>query len=110
MSDTSPIPEVEVSDLAQRRGEVWLLDVRQPDEYEEAHVPGATLIPLDQLPGRTAEVPADVEVYVICRSGGRSAKAVEILNAAGHRPTNVAGGTLAWIEAGHPVATGADAG
>ncbi|HUF32533.1 MAG TPA: rhodanese-like domain-containing protein [Acidimicrobiales bacterium] len=110
MSETNPIPEISVAELADRHGDAWILDVRQPDEYEEVHVPGATLIPLDQLPDRRAEVPADVDVYVVCRSGGRSAAAVVVLNGAGHRATNVVGGTLAWIDEGHPVATGPEAG
>ena len=65
------IPEIDIEELATRlaKGQP-LLDVRQPDEYTEAHVPGATLIPLDQLPQRMAEVANPV--LVICRSGGRS--------------------------------------
>lgn len=104
-------PEIDVTELAARRERgSFLLDVRQPDEYETGHVPGAVLIPLDQLPARQDEVPADQEVLVICRSGGRSAAAVEALNRAGYRATNVAGGTLAWIDAGLPVVEGSAAG
>jgi molybdopterin-guanine dinucleotide biosynthesis protein A/rhodanese-related sulfurtransferase len=105
MSDASH-PEIGVEELARDHADDWILDVRQPDEYEEGHVPGAVLIPLDQLPERHGEVPVDREVFVVCRSGGRSAAAVEVLGAVGHRATNVAGGTLAWIEAGHPVVVG----
>jgi molybdopterin-guanine dinucleotide biosynthesis protein A/rhodanese-related sulfurtransferase len=101
------IAEIDIAELARLREQgVPVLDVRQPGEYEEAHVPGVVLIPLDQLPDRLAEVP-DGELYVICRMGGRSAKAVEFLAAQGVQATNVAGGTMGWIEAGHPVDRGA---
>jgi rhodanese-related sulfurtransferase len=55
-------------------------------------------------------VPADQPVLVICKSGGRSAAAVKFLTGAGYDATNVAGGTLAWIEGGQPVAEGPGAG
>lgn len=100
------LTEVDVAALAAARdGGAPVLDVRQPDEYEMAHVPGAVLIPLDQLADRMAEVPAGA-LYVICKSGGRSAAAVRVLAEAGVAATNVAGGTMAWIDAGYPVATG----
>lgn len=109
MSD-APVPEIDVEELARRRAEgVFVLDVRQPDEYEGGHVPGAVLMPLDQLPARVAELPA-LPLLVICRSGARSASAVEALTAAGYDATNVAGGTLAWIDSGRAVAEGAEAG
>ena len=111
MPDASPTPEVDVTVLAQAHaGGAYVLDVRQPDEYEAGHVPGAVLVPLDQLPGRLAEIPRDEHLYVICRSGGRSAAAVEALTGAGYTATNVAGGTLAWIDAGNPTVSGPDAG
>ena len=104
MSDA--IAEVDVAELARARDAgAALLDVRRTEEYETAHVPGAVLIPLDQLPQRLGEVP-DGELYVICQGGGRSARAVQFLALQGREATNVAGGTRAWIEAGQPVATG----
>jgi molybdopterin-guanine dinucleotide biosynthesis protein A/rhodanese-related sulfurtransferase len=103
---TDDIPEIDVTALAARHAAgAPVLDVRREDEYAEGHVPGAVLIPLDQLGARMAEVP-EGEVLVICRSGARSAAAVRALNEAGRTTCNVAGGTLAWIEAGHPVVTG----
>lgn len=111
MTDQGPIAEIHVDELAPLRAEgAVVVDVRMPDEYEEAHVPGARLVPLPELPERRDEVPADTTVYVICRSGARSMKACELLVADGRDVVNVAGGTLAWIEAGHPVATGAEPG
>ncbi|MEX2659236.1 MAG: rhodanese-like domain-containing protein [Acidimicrobiales bacterium] len=111
MPDPTPIPEVDVAVFAVAHADGgYVLDVRQPDEYEAVHVPGAILIPLDQLGDRIDEVPKDQHLYVICRSGGRSAAAVEALTGAGYRATNVAGGTLGWIKDGHPTVTGPDAG
>jgi len=104
------VPEIDVDELARRReAGAYVLDVRQPDEYEAVHVPGAVLVPLDQLEARQAEIPRDQPVLVICKSGGRSAVAVRALNAAGFDATNVAGGTLAWIAAEQPYVEGPDA-
>lgn len=101
------VPTIDVDTLATRlEAGVPVFDVRQPDEYEEAHAPGVRLVPLDQVPDRVEEFPTDGEVYVICRTGGRSAKAVEFLRNQGVDAVNVAGGTLAWIESGKPVETG----
>jgi rhodanese-related sulfurtransferase len=105
------IPEIDVQELARRRQEgAVIVDVRQPDEYADAHVPGARLIPLGELGGRLGEVPADRDVLVICRTGGRSRKAAELMAASGRRALNGAGGTLAWIESGEPVAHGPEPG
>jgi rhodanese-related sulfurtransferase len=104
-------PEIDVDELARRRSAgAPLVDVRQPDEYREAHVPGAQLIPLDQLPDRLEELPAGRPVLVVCRSGARSAAAVDFLLGQGVDAVNVAGGTSAWIAGGHEVATGDEAG
>jgi rhodanese-related sulfurtransferase len=106
-----PVPEIDVQELAARREEgAALIDVRRPEEYEEFHVPGAQLLPLQELVERLEEVPSTAPVYVICKTGGRSAKAVELLNANGYDTVNVAGGSLAWVEAGLPVASGAEPG
>jgi rhodanese-related sulfurtransferase len=104
-------PEIDVDELAQRRAEgAPLVDVREPHEYEEFHVPGAVLIPLADLPDRLDQVPAGRPLYVICNSGGRSRRAAEFLRAHGVDAVNVAGGSRAWLDAGEPVATGLDAG
>jgi rhodanese-related sulfurtransferase len=105
------VPEIDVAELARRHAAgAYVLDVRQADEYEAGHVPGAVLVPLDQLEARQAEVPSDAPVLVICKSGGRSAKAVQYLAPLGVDATNVAGGTMAWIDAGNPVVEGPEAG
>jgi rhodanese-related sulfurtransferase len=107
----APLPEIDVEELARRHAEgAYVLDVRQPDEYEAGHVPGAVLVPLGELGARQSELPSDRPLLVICKSGGRSANAVQALTQAGYDATNVAGGTMAWIEAGHPVTEGAGPG
>ena len=83
-----------------------VLDVRNPDEYEGAHVPGAVLVPLPELPARMDEVPNADPLYVICAVGGRSLTAAKALAEKGFRPLSVAGGTNGWIERGGPVITG----
>jgi len=86
-------------------GGAYLLDVREPWEWEERRIPGAVLIPLVELPGRIAELPDDRDLYVHCRVGQRSRRAVNYLRGSGRpRSVNVAGGIEAWEAAGLPVA------
>ena len=102
------VPEIDVDTLAERlaAGAV-LVDVRQPDEYAEAHVPGAVLIPLGEIPVRWEEIPQDRgEVFVVCRSGARSLQAATFLAQQGLAVVNVAGGTLAWLATGREHRTG----
>ena len=98
------VPEIDVESLAaQREAATSLIDVRRPDEFEVARVPGARLIPLGELVERIDEVPTDGTVYVICATGVRSAKAAAHFRSLGIDAVNVAGGTKAWIEAGFPI-------
>jgi rhodanese-related sulfurtransferase len=83
-----------------------VLDVRNPEEYEAGHVPGAKLIPLAQLGARQDEIPDGDPVYVICASGGRSLAATRAMVQAGYRAVSVAGGTKGWIEQGRPIVLG----
>lgn len=83
-----------------------LIDVREPHEYVQGHVPGATLIPLGQLAQRAHDVPADDTVYVICRSGNRSKRGAETLTAHGINAVSVDEGTLGWIQRRRDVTTG----
>ena len=89
---------------------VPVLDVRNPDEYEAAHVPGALLIPLGELEARQNEVPDGDPLYVICAMGGRSLAATKALVDAGHRAVSVSGGTNGWIERGGEVRIGSEPG
>ena len=106
-----PVPEIDIDEFARRREQgAPVIDVREPDEYQQAHVPGATLIPLATVPDRLGDVPAEHDVLVICKSGGRSMRAAEFLAANGISATNVAGGTMAWIDSGRPIAEGDEPG
>jgi rhodanese-related sulfurtransferase len=98
---------IDVSQLRQRLATEpapFLLDVREPWEYQEGHVPGAQLIPLGELEQRVNEVPRDRPILAICHSGQRSLAAAGYLQQLGY-PTvsNVDGGTAAWIERGYPL-------
>ncbi|MGW0040282.1 rhodanese-like domain-containing protein [Rhodococcus sp. NPDC003348] len=84
-----------------------LIDVREADEFAQARVPGAVLVPLSEFTARLDEIPSADTVYVICAMGGRSAQATQYLNATGVNAVNVAGGTEAWIASGRGVETGA---
>lgn len=88
-----------------RRDDVFLLDVREADEWAAGHIPEAAHIPMGQLASRQAELPADEVIVCVCRSGNRSALVTHALNNAGYRAENLEGGMLAW--AGHelPVVT-----
>jgi rhodanese-related sulfurtransferase len=105
------IPEIDVAGLAAERARgVPLIDVREDDEFAQARVPGALHIPLGEVPERIDEVPSEGTVHVICARGGRSAKAVEFYRSQGVDAVNVAGGTLAWIDAGEPTEGAAGSG
>lgn len=84
---------------------VTLLDVREPDEWAAGHAPEAVHIPMGDLAGRLNDLPADNEVYVVCRSGGRSARVTAYLNANGWDAKNVGGGMQSWHAAGRPMAS-----
>lgn len=103
------VPEVDIETFAALHASgVAVIDVREPDEYEGGHVPGAALIPLGEVPERVDEVPEDRTVYLVCAVGGRSGRAAEHLLAQGRDVVNVAGGTKGWIAAGHPTVTGTE--
>jgi rhodanese-related sulfurtransferase len=103
MSDT-PAVGVERTHSALQRGEAVVVDVREPWEWNQQHIPGALLIPLADLPQRLDEIPIDRDVLVHCRSGARSARAVDFLRESGRsRAFNVSGGIEAWVAAGLPV-------
>ncbi|MGJ7439608.1 rhodanese-like domain-containing protein [Aquipuribacter sp. MA13-6] len=105
----SEVPTVRVADLpADLPDDFVLLDVREDDEWQAGHAPGALHVPLGQVPARLAEIP-DGEVHVICRSGGRSGQAVAWLTRNGYDVVNVAGGMHAWVDADRPVVSETDA-
>lgn len=80
-----------------------VLDVREPAEWHHGHIDGAVHIPLGDVPGRMTDVPADGQVLVVCKVGGRSAKAVGYLVRNGVDAVNLDGGMLEWEAAGRPM-------
>lgn len=102
--------EITVQELARQiESGARVVDVREPFEYAEAHVPGVELIPLDTVPDALDRLlDTDDTIYVICRSGARSLRAADYLEAQGATAVSVAGGTLAWVESGYSYETGDD--
>jgi len=86
------------------REDVFVIDVREQWEYDEAHIPGVTLIPMGEVANRLAEIPTDKEVIVTCRSGNRSGQITDFLRQQGFDNVhNMDGGILAWQAAGYDV-------
>jgi rhodanese-related sulfurtransferase len=82
----------------------YVLDVREPDEWEAGHAPGAHHLPMMEVPARMAEIPTDQEVVVVCRSGGRSGQVVSYLMGNGwDNVRNLDGGMQVWAAAGREV-------
>ena len=100
--------EISVSEASAMRDDgAFVLDVREPDEWNESHIPGTTLIPLGELASRVDELPQDQEIVVVCRSGNRSAHGRDILLAAGfEQVTSMAGGVNQWKAAGLETVSG----
>jgi rhodanese-related sulfurtransferase len=84
----------------------FILDVREPAEWNAGHISGAVLVPLGDLPSRLNEVPKEKDIVVVCRSGNRSATGRDILLQAGYpKVTSMGGGMNQWIAAGLPIVT-----
>ncbi|HEX3629143.1 MAG TPA: rhodanese-like domain-containing protein [Candidatus Dormibacteraeota bacterium] len=101
------VPVLTVVDLERQLkqpGKPFVLDVREPWEFAQGHVPDAQLVPLGELELRIGEVPRDRPVAVVCQSGQRSLAAAAYLIARGYREVaNVDGGTTAWVKQGFPI-------
>ncbi len=101
-STSSPISISQALDKYQSGA--FILDVRTSEEWNQGHIPGSVLIPLEQLSGRLQEVPRDRDVVVVCRTGSRSQQGLEILQQTGFtRVASMTGGMVAWQAAGYPV-------
>jgi rhodanese-related sulfurtransferase len=88
----------------QEQDDVFIFDVREQEEYDQGHIPGIALIPMDEVPDRLSEIPTDKTVIVTCRSGNRSGQVAEFLREQGYkRVHNMKGGIVAWEKAGYPV-------
>lgn len=102
--DMGGVPTASVSDLPAEG--LTLIDVREHDEWDAGHAPDAVHIPLGELPARVEELAKlsdDNPLYVVCRTGGRSARATAWLNASGWDAVNVAGGMKSWHTEGRSV-------
>ena len=98
--------EVNVDEVAEaiRADSHMLLDVREQDEWNEAHIEGAVHIPMSELTARVGELSTDKPIYIMCHSGARSLYAVQYLTQAGHAdPKSLSGGIVAWAQSGKPV-------
>ena len=100
MSQDSTVLQVPATEVP---ADAFLLDVREADEWEAGHVPGALHIPLGELGARYLEIDHGSEVYVICRSGRRSDHAARALAGAGWRALNVSDGMIGWQAADRPM-------
>jgi sulfur-carrier protein adenylyltransferase/sulfurtransferase len=94
--------ETDVKELKRRidaKEDFFLLDVREPNEFQIGRIPGSTLIPLGEVPQRVAEIPRDKEIIVHCKMGGRSARAADFLRQQGYTNVkNLKGGILDWSD------------
>lgn len=98
------VREVDLKSFAEAQAQgAFVIDVREPADYIEAHVPGALLMPLAQVLSRQWELPRDRPVYVVCASGDRSRTACDWLREREFDAVSVAGGMTAWTAAGLPV-------
>jgi rhodanese-related sulfurtransferase len=98
--------EVQLHWVEEHLGKIQVLDVREPEEFTGplGRIPGAVLIPLGELSGRTSELKKDQPVVAVCRAGGRSAQATIMLQQAGFsKVANLPGGMLRWRGEGHVV-------
>lgn len=101
--------EISVQDLAALGSSARIVDVREPDEWAQGHIPHASLVPLATVPGNIESFDGE-PTYVVCRSGARSGQACDFLRGQGRDVVNVTGGMIAWTAAGFDVATGAGSG
>jgi rhodanese-related sulfurtransferase len=103
------VSEISVHDLAALGPAARIVDVREPQEWDAGHIAHAELVPLGSVPERL-DAFAGATTYVVCRSGARSGRACEFLGAHGLEVVNVAGGMLAWVDAGFDTVPGAASG
>ncbi|CAB4874508.1 unannotated protein [freshwater metagenome] len=101
------IAEITVDELAEKMAHgARVIDVRETDEYEGGHIPGAVHVVLGSVPDNVEAFRGGDPTYVVCRSGGRSMQACEYLIGHGVHIVNVAGGTMAWVQSGRDTVSG----
>ncbi|MFQ3648279.1 MAG: rhodanese-like domain-containing protein [Anaerolineae bacterium] len=87
-----------------KNADYYLIDVREADEYADGHLPGTVNLPLSELEQRYSEIRRDKPIVLVCARGGRSAQAAEYLAYLGYQNLyNLEGGTLGYMQAGHPL-------
>ena len=97
---------VEQAEEKREKG-VYFLDVREPSEWAQMHIPGSVLVPLSQLKSRLGEIPKDREIVVVCLSGSRSLMALDILRSNGFsQSSSMYGGLRLWQQVGYPLEKG----
>ncbi len=105
--DVASLPrdvDVQTTAALREQPDVMILDVREQDEWDAGHIPGAVFMPMGQVPDRLSEIPKDKTVIVQCRSGNRSSQVTDFLVQQGFTNVhNMAGGLNAWQSAGLPV-------
>lgn len=103
-------PEIDVQTFAEAHADHPLIvDVSEPREYLDGHIPGAVLMPLPQVLARQSELIGHRPVFVVCASGVRSRTVTDWLRSRGIDAVSVAGGTTSWAAHGHPVVRGSGA-
>ena len=100
--------EISVAEAAAKRDQgAFVLDVRTQEEWDEFHIPDSTLIPLEELSSRLAEIPGDQEIGTVCRTGNRSQAGRDILLDAGFtQVSSMKGGLREWRDSGYPTVSG----
>jgi rhodanese-related sulfurtransferase len=102
--DVSDLTPAEAAARLREEDDWQVVDVRTPEERPDGVIEGDVLIPLDELSARAGEIDAGRPSLIYCRTGSRSAMAVAALRTAGYDAHNLAGGMVAWLDAGLPVA------
>ena len=93
--DEDEVPQADIAAVPSTFDEsVVLLDVREDDEWQRGHAPGALHIPMGQIPARLGEIDPAAALYVVCQGGGRSQRVSQYLAQNGYTPVNVSGGML----------------
>jgi hydroxyacylglutathione hydrolase len=111
VTGSEPVAEMPVTEMPALEAGAMLLDVREPGEYTEGHIPGAENLPQAELATRLGELPDEGTIYLVCATGGRSLQATRFLRQRGYEQVvNLSGGTRGWIRAGKPVVTGSAVG
>ena len=100
------VPEITVAEFLRESAvaEIQVVDVREPEEWAAGRMPGSVLMPMGEVAFRLEELDPEVPVVTVCRSGRRSLFSAEELLGAGFREVkSLAGGLIAWVEAGQPL-------